>query len=285
MRYARIRRTQTHRQGSEISVLWEHVARVFENRAAPAFAKLADSCEQPASGITDLDRYWLSVLFALQFVRVPDHLASIRAAGDRIAQRFATELASRGHPRDWMSDEMCRDAGINPADIEQFEWSPESFGPDGDFTAAIDQLSDIPSMLSPAFDDEVVASVFARSWMLVRFPQSGLTLPSQTGMHLRGNKAKGFYGAPGLATADQIWVPMSPDTLLVMHWKGHAYRAKDWTAETCVVHLGRNGSHQICHPDDAQHVMRVWQALRNSADELGTLIRDSTNTGETLAVL
>ena len=269
---------------SDVTVMWEHVTRIVDDRAAPLFDRLTAARDGSSWTLTNVDRYWLSVFLALQSVRVPGHLSSTRASADRVFQMFATSLATRGSPRDWMTDEDCREAGINLEDLRHFEWSPEDFEPGGKFSVSIDPLSDIPFMLSQAFDVKLVLPFFARSWLLVRFPQGGLTLPADTGMHLVSYKGHGIWDAR-LLTADQILVPLSRHTLLVMHWHGDAWQAHGLTAEGIAAVLGRKGEHQICHPDDAEHLTRIWDACRRSIEHRDALIRASSNIGVTLAVV
>ena len=270
---------------SEVTVVWEHILSVFENRAAPPFAQLVSADEKSKLTLKDIDRFWLSMLFAFQHVRVPEHLSNVRDFGNRLAQRFRMSLASLGNPRDWMTDEICQEAGIDPAQFAQLEWSPEGFWQGGELTVQIGPLSDIHSMLSLALEHPAVYSVFGRTWNLVRFPQRGLALSLKMGISLVHAHRQGILNSPGLATADQIWVPMSPNTLLVMHWKGDEYEPKNWTAEACAARLGLGGNAMICHPNDSQTLTRMWNALRNSRDEADALIRESSNVGTTLAVL
>ena len=271
--------------GPTVTVYWEHVTGVFDDLAAPLFDRLVTAREESSLKLSDTDRYLLSVFFALQSVRVPAHLSNMRTSADQTAQIFAMLLASAGRPRDLMTDEMCREAGIDPAVIEDFDWEASDFGPDGNYKVSIDRLTDMPSMLTNAFDPAAALSVFARSWMLVQFPQGRLTLPADTGIHLVSYEAKGIWSSPGLLTADQMLVPMSRDTLLVMHWHGDEWQPSERTAAGYVALFGSKGERQVCHPDDAEQVMGVWQACRKSLDERDALIRKSTNHGINLAVL
>ena len=264
---------------TEVSVLWEHVNAVFEDRAAPPFARLINGPSGVVPVLSDLERYWISVLVTLQYMRVPSRFDAVRSFGDTLAQRSAMSMAALGPPRAWMTDDMCRQAGIDPADLEGLDWGPESFGPGGDFAVSMDRLTDVPSMLEQAFDDAIVSMVFSRTWFVIRFPHGGLTLPLKDGLYLRASNSGGLYGSPGLGTADEIWVPMSPDTLLVMHWQDSHCVPRGWPAEACVAHLGRHGSHQACHPDHAERVMKVWDACRNSVGGPSALARESTNIG------
>lgn len=264
---------------TDVSVIWEHVVAVFENRAAPPFTRLIECSDGSTPILSDLERFWVSVLVALQFVRVPSHFDAVRSSGDAVAQRFAMSLASLGPPCEWMTDEMCREAGIDPADLEGLDWSPASFGPDGDFAVSIDRMTDVPSMLEHAFDPAIVSFVFSRTWVVIKFPDGGLSLPLRDGVHLRMSNAGGLYGSPGLGSAEEIWVPMSPDTLLVMHWQSTNWVPTGWTAEACVARLGHRGSHQACHPDHAERVTAVWDACRNPVRDLRVLAQDSANIG------
>lgn len=264
---------------TEVSVLWEHVVAVFENRAAPPFTRLIRDRNGSTPVLSDLERYWISVLVTLQFMRVPSHFDAVRSSGDALAQMFAMSLASLGPPREWMTDDECREAGFDRADLEGLNWKPESFGPDGEFTVSIDRKTDVPSMLEHAFDPAIVSLVFSRSWVVIKFPDGGLTLPLRDGVYLRTGNAGGLYGSPGLGTAEEIWVPMSPDTLLVMHWRDRQWLPHGRTAEACVAYLGRRGSAQACRPDHAERVTAVWDNCRNSVRGLGALTHDSASIG------
>lgn len=263
----------------EASVLWEHVVAVFENRAAPPFTRLIECRDGSTPILSDLERYWISVLVTLQFVRVPSHFNAVRSSEDAVAQKFAMSLASLGPPREWMTDDECRKAGIDPADLEDLDWTPASFGPDGEFAVSIDRLTDVPSMLEHAFDPSIVSLVFSRTWSVIKFPDGGLTLPLRDGVYLRAGNAGSLYGSPGLGSAEEIWVPMSPDTLLVMHWRDNNWEPRGWTAEACVAYLGRPGGHQACHPDHAERATATWTVCRNSDRGLSALTQDSGNIG------
>ena len=264
----------------ELSVQWEHICGFVESEASRPFTRLAKGRTGSALDLSDLERLWISVFVALQVIRVPRRFEAVRAFADRLAQATAMHMVSLGPPREWMTDDMCREAGIEPADIEGIEWTPAAFGPDGDFAASIDPLSDVPSMLSHAFDDEIVAYVFSRTWSIIKFPEGGLTLPlDDGGVYLKTGKTSGFWDSLGLGTADEIWVPMSPDTLLVMHWRDDRFDPSNWPAEGCVAQLGHRPNRHACHPDDAQQAASVWDACRNSRDKLSKLGRESTNIG------
>lgn len=46
---------------SEVTVVWEHVTRIFDERAAPLLDRLTAAREGSTVPLSDVDRYWLSV--------------------------------------------------------------------------------------------------------------------------------------------------------------------------------------------------------------------------------
>ncbi|MCY3948120.1 MAG: DUF4238 domain-containing protein [Acidimicrobiaceae bacterium] len=240
-----------------VSAFWERWMGVFEHEAACLFKDLAcgDGHTHPADAswrcLSDEDRLWLSMLFALQRVRTPKMIdAGIRSAVN-IAQRFVDQM-----------------------------W------PD-DFTVTDDSMSVVPSLLPLAFGDAALMSFFGRSWSLVTFPDGGLCVPWDSGLLCAPGATRGplLAGPVGVGNAEAILVPLAPNRLLLMHWEGDGYDPRDLRLPECIQRLAWEGSPLICHPRDFATVSEIGSAALNDLRRLHELRAVSEHIGQPVALM
>lgn len=142
--------------------------------------------------LSPMERFDIALLLAVQFVRIPPFILDVM-------QQNVNELAKK-------MIMMALQRGKHPP-------------MQGDFTLE----SSREYALGLAFDGEVMSEViyhlFCRRWSLFEAPKdSGGFLLPEIPMVMWSGRGNGFYGRGGARTAYRILVPMSPRSLLIMHW-------------------------------------------------------------------
>ena len=266
------------------AVPMERMLGVFEHRAADVLHRLVGMADGEEVQLSDLDRYWMSVLIALQMPRSPHAMQTMRDAQASIATRMMALVASRGGPDQRMKEELAREAGIDPSEWDDFEWSPDDFlpGPDQKFDIRVDPRTDVAQQISIAFDTDAVMPVFARWWNVITFPEPILPIPLDQGVFLLPPQGAPFpWNNPGLLTAEEIWAPLSPRVLLLAHWNGPDARHQPAKAELYAARLAMQPSELACHPSTREQVRHITVAARSdNAAELAGIMGRSNNVGQ-----
>lgn len=94
------------------AVPMERMLGVFEHRAADVLHRLVGMADGGEVQLSDLDRYWMSVLIALQMPRSPHAMQAMRDAQAGIAIQMMAMVARRGGPDERMKEELAREAGV-----------------------------------------------------------------------------------------------------------------------------------------------------------------------------
>ena len=266
------------------AVPMEQMLGVFEHRAASVLHRLVGMADGGDVQLSDLDRYWMSVLIALQMPRSPQAMQAMRDAQASSATQMMAMLARRGGLDEHMKEELAREAGVDPSEWDDFEWSPGDYlpGPDQKFHIRVDPRTDVAQQISIAFDTDAVMPVFARWWNIITLPEPILPIPLDQGIFLLPPRAAPFpWNSPGLLTADEIWAPLSPRVLLLAHWHGPDARHQPAKGEQYAAWLAMKRSELACHPSNREQVRRVAVAARaDNAVELADILGGSSNHGQ-----
>ncbi|WP_419908003.1 DUF4238 domain-containing protein [Candidatus Poriferisodalis sp.] len=266
------------------AVPMERMLGVFEHRAADVLHRLVGMADGRDVQLSDLDRYWMSILIALQIARPPQAMQAMRDAQASSATQMMAVLARRGGPDERMKEELAREASIDPSEWDDFEWSPDDFlpGPDQKFDIRVDPRTDVAQQISIAFDTDAVMPVFARWWNVITLPEPILPIPLDQGVFLLPPQGAPFpWNNPGLLTAEEIWAPLSPRVLLLAHWNGPDARHQPATGEQYAARLATKRSELACRPSTCERVRRVAVATRSdNAAELAGILGGSNNVGQ-----
>lgn len=268
----------------DAAIPMERMLGVFENRAAPVLHLLASMVDGEDVVLSDLDRYWMSALIAFQIVRTPQSLAASRSARENIAARMLIMIAERGGPNDRMKEELAREAGVDPGVWDGMEWSPHDHLPASQqkFEIKVDPRSDVGDQLSIAVDTEVVMPVFARWWSIITLPDPILPIPLDQAVLLPRLQGAPFpWDSPGFLTAEEVWVPLSPRVLLLLHWNGPDARHQPAKGEQYTASFALKRCELACHPSASEQTRRVARAVRvNDAAGLTLVLNNSSNLGQ-----
>lgn len=189
------------------SIAVERLLGYVEREAKPAVDRLAAGIlfpPQPA------DRLALSLWLGLQQVRGPHVRRSMEAIAEAAVRMqwslVAEEEAARAFLRDRHGEESTS---------EQVHELLDSLADSDGLEVVPPQNEMVQVMLKSAL--EIAPLIFERYWAIVRFPETGLvTCDQPLLLYQHPHNRQPFVGV-GIATADQIMVPLDRRTLLVLH--------------------------------------------------------------------
>ncbi|MCY3587035.1 MAG: DUF4238 domain-containing protein [Acidimicrobiaceae bacterium] len=200
----------------------------FESDAAPAFKSLRSGTPHASS----LERLDICRLLAVQDLRTRPQVRSSQKAMGGVAGRMAVLAQHHGH--------------LPPTD------EPTQF------------IGSKEAALTSLLDDGIIRVcsklMFLRQWSLLRAaaPAMGFVLPDHPIVTVSANSS-GIYGPGGIGSADHLWVPLGPRTMLVMtrpdlangaHEEMSAHEIEDINR----VLIGRASEKVYCAPSDAAAV-------------------------------
>ena len=220
----------------------EDLLGAMEDKAAPAFKKIASGC----LGLNAVERLNVALLLAAQIVRTPTHIRGfIQQAVNDIGRKLILQ-------------------GQHLGELPPIE---------GGFTVS----SSDEYAVGVAFDGEALEdmtlTLFCRRWSLFKAStdSGGFVLPERPVVMWSGAD-RGFYGPRGAHNAHWILVPASRQFLLAMHWTEwkddtgssvydlSAERVHAFNAYLCAASGGRT---VFCNPLDTRNVEDIKRNALN----------------------
>jgi hypothetical protein len=195
--------TLDHEVGA--TVLVERLLAVVDGEAARAVDRLAAGVLFPPSAA---DRVAIATWLALLFVRTPAHRRQAEAMSDFAFKMEMSLITDEGRARGFLE----RRGGTPPTEQEVADLL--------EFVANLDDVEVSPhqntmvhDMLRVGFG--MTPYFLNRHWVVLRFPEDGLILPDQP-ITLYAARRSPMMGV-GVATADELIVPIDRRTALIMH--------------------------------------------------------------------
>ena len=214
----------------------------IEDKAAPAFKKIANGCLQ----LSPVERLSVALLLAAQVVRTPTH---IRGVIQQAVNDIGRKLILQG-----------QDLGVLPP-------------MEGGFTVTSSDEYAVGMALDGEALGDMALTLFCRRWSLFKAStdSGGFVLPERPVVMWSGVD-RGFYGPGGVLNAHWILVPVDRQFLLVMHWTEwkddsgsfvhdlSAERVHALNAYLCAASGGRT---VFCNPLDTPNVEEIRSIALN----------------------
>lgn len=228
--------------GANVSV--ERLLAEVDGNASAVIEKLTSNAPLP---VTDRERDALTLFLAFQKVRGPGHRRSFEALADWAMKAQLTMNENRTAHGGKPEDEFTR-----YDDVEFAEHQNEA----------------IRSMLATV--TPIAESLRQRLITIVRFGQPGVVLTDEPlVLYQRPGPQSGLMGV-GVATADEIWLPLDRSTALVLHSDaGVGERVLHFQGQPAVLHdfnqmvISSSFNEIYAHPDDVVGVQSLVLPERN----------------------
>lgn len=188
------------------TVAVERVLALLDGEASGAVARLAFGVLFPPQL---QDRLNLALWISMLCVRGPQHRRQMEAMADHAFKMHLSLIHNEDQAR-----EHLRSDGVAPSDAEVQE-----------LLEAVEQMDSWE--ISPHQNDLVqmmlrlalhsTRYILGRYWTLLRFPEPGLVLTDKPLVMYQSPEKRSSWFGVGLATADELWLPLDRRTALILH--------------------------------------------------------------------
>ncbi len=215
------------------NVGFEKLIGEIESPAARPFQRLREAVIFPPS---DDDRLLLSNMLALQAVRTPKHRRYSEAMADHMWKLHALTLRDE-------DGEPLVDPDFIASDVELVEHQNRS----------VLSMFELAWQLIPCFLD--------RYWCVIKVAEPGLLIADHPIVLHSANQPD--YLGIGLQTADEVWMPLDRQTLLIAHWNELVGNQRivrpNWMSTEDANTMLASAAHEevYCHPDDVEATKRL----------------------------